>query len=217
MHNTSSHTDPLIEIRITGFSISENKLLTLLNKKETISQKYSYSLWKTTISAKVTLDNHVAGIVKTHINPHGSSFYIEQVYTFFDTTRNIVIISYLVLISTPVLQNINENSLWYSIDTLPGLEKTDEEILRYAHKRLKGKIEYTNIVYALLPSEFTYSMLQNAYEAIIGKSLDKRNFRKKIQSLNLLSDTGRKNRLDKARPARIFQFRHRELTFVRIL
>ena len=52
--------------------------------------------------------------------------------------------------------------------------------LDYAIERLRNKLEYTTVGFQLLPSKFTLGELQMVYEAILGKTLDKRNFRRKI-------------------------------------
>ena len=82
---------------------------------------------------------------------------------------------------------------------------------------LRWKIEYTNAVYSLLPAEFTLGQLQRVYEAILGKALDKRNFRKKILSLGILKDTRKKKSLGRARPAEVYAFKTRSLTYVEVL
>ncbi len=93
----------------------------------------------------------------------------------------------------------------------------DSSTMTYAVKRLQWKIEYTNIIYSLLPLEFTLTQLQVVYEAILGRQLDKRNFRKKILSLGMLIDTKKKTIQGRARPAEIYSFKSREMTFVEVL
>jgi 8-oxo-dGTP diphosphatase len=63
------------------------------------------------------------------------------------------------------------------------------EIIQYAKQRLEWKLEYTNVVKEILPSQFKMSQLQAMYEVIIGKKYDKRNFQKKIFSLKILKET----------------------------
>ncbi|HEX5502356.1 MAG TPA: hypothetical protein VFW96_07010, partial [Thermomicrobiales bacterium] len=89
-------------------------------------------------------------------------------------------------------------------------------ILDYARVRLRYKIEYTNVVYSLLPDTFTLTELQRVYELILGRPLDKRNFRKKIGSLDLVEPTGDERREGAHRPARLYRFRSREPLIVEI-
>lgn len=150
--------------------------------------------------------------------------YYEQLYTFssFDTKHKITVVYYFLVPEHKVYPkkenwNIEIGSDLKRAKGLTLVNKIDQEIILYAVQRLRWKIEYTNVVYSLLPDEFTFSQLQSTYEAILGKPLDKRNFRKKILALNILKSTGHQKREGRARPAEMFSFRKRELTFVKIL
>jgi 8-oxo-dGTP diphosphatase len=80
-------------------------------------------------------------------------------------------------------------------------------IVKYAVDRLRNKLECTDVGFQLLPAKFTLSAIQALHEAILGKPLDKRNFRRKVLELGLVKpsketqDTGRK-------PVQLFSFRH---------
>ena len=80
------------------------------------------------------------------------------------------------------------------------------KIVNVALSRLKGKVRYQPIGFELLPPRFSLSRLQALYEAIIGRPLDKRNFRKKILGMGVLVDTGHKEAGVKNRPALIYKF-----------
>jgi 8-oxo-dGTP diphosphatase len=67
-------------------------------------------------------------------------------------------------------------------------------------------LEYTNVVYSLLPKYFTFNHLQNAYEVILGQKLDKRNFRKKFLILGLIKPTNKILKGERQRPAKLYQF-----------
>jgi len=156
-----------------------------------------------------TLDHRVEDLLKTVSTVQG---YVEQLYTFSNPTEggSDLIVTYFVLLPSKV--GILGWATWKN-QTDPSV---DFNIIRYAVKRLQWKIEYTNLAYSLLPSEFTLSDLQRVYEAILGRALDKRNFRKKILSLKLLKPTGNLKKGIKARPASIYQFLHRSPQIVKI-
>lgn len=82
--------------------------------------------------------------------------------------------------------------------------------------RLRSKLAYSNIVYGLLAVEFTLSELQEVYELILGRSLDRRNFRKKILSTGLLRPLA-KQRRGPHRPATLYRFSRRRPTIVEML
>lgn len=147
----------------------------------------------------------------------GDGGYLEQLYTFSPRTKENpgIIVSYFLLVASHMLpKHIVED--FFSAVTRPA-NVLDTEIIAYAIQRLRWKVEYTNVVYSLLPAEFTLSELQRTYEAILGRLLDKRNFRKKMLSLGILKDTGKKKRLGRSRPAEVYAFKERKLTYVQVL
>jgi 8-oxo-dGTP diphosphatase len=89
--------------------------------------------------------------------------------------------------------------------------------LEYAIQRLRWKLEYTNIVYSLLPRDFTLTELQRVYEIILGRPLDKRNFRKKMLSLGMLQVTPRAVKVGAHRPARLYRFRRRTPMIIEVI
>lgn len=97
---------------------------------------------------------------------------------------------------------------WAPVRALPQLAYDHNAMAAYAWQRLKAKLGYTNIVYSLLPREFTLSELQEIYEIILGRRLDRRNFRKKVGTLGLLRPLQR-HRRGRHRPAQLYTFTRR--------
>jgi len=83
-------------------------------------------------------------------------------------------------------------------------------------QRLRTKLSYTNIVYSLLPTEFTLADLQELYEVILHQPLDRRNFRRKILALGLLKALP-KTRRGAHRPATLYTFTRRSPMNVEVL
>jgi 8-oxo-dGTP diphosphatase len=105
---------------------------------------------------------------------------------------------------------------WWPVRRLPPLAYDHGDVVRIAVTRLRAKLQYTNLVYTLLPPTFTLTELQAAYEAILGRRLDRRNFRKKILSTGLLAPLGRLRR-GPHRPAALYRFRRRRPMTVALL
>jgi 8-oxo-dGTP diphosphatase len=151
--------------------------------------------------------------------------YLEQLYTFGDTGRDVrgrsVSVAYFALVDggdfLPKTNEYYADIAWKRVDRLPEMAFDHRAIVSYAHERLIAKLGYSNIGYALLPKEFTLSELQSVYEAILGKTLDKRNFRKKIQEIGLVKETGNVRRLGATRPARLYSFSERKPRIVDVL
>ncbi len=151
--------------------------------------------------------------------------YLEQLYTFGRVDRDpfgrVVSVAYFALINHSETEltttDAYEAVRWFSVNRLPKLAYDHDEMVQYAFERLKAKLEYTNIVFGLLPDEFTLSELQQCYEIILDRKLDKRNFRKKILSLKLVESTGRRRRGMAHRPAMLYRFRSRKYQVIQIL
>ena len=95
---------------------------------------------------------------------------------------------------------------WFKISELPKLPFDHEKIIQVALTKLRSRIKYKPIGFELLPEKFTLPQLQNLYEVIIGKKLDKRNFRKKIMKMNLLKRLKEKDKNSKRRAAFLYRF-----------
>lgn len=152
--------------------------------------------------------------------------YLEQLYTFGrperDPAARVVSVAYVALIphggrfpgsvDDPKYRRV----AWWPAERLPPLAYDHADVVRVAVARLRAKLQYTNLVYTLLPPSFTLSELQAVYEAILARRLDRRNFRKKILSTDLLAALGRQRR-GAHRPATLYRFRRRRPMTVAIL
>lgn len=140
--------------------------------------------------------------------------FLEQLYTFGDLARDprdrTVTVAYYALI------NLTEQEIkatadaraaaWFALSEIPQLAFDHDQILQTAIARLRGKIRYEPIGFELLPNQFTLSQLQKLYETVLDRSLDKRNFRKKILLMNLLIDTGTVEQGVSHRAAKLYKF-----------
>ncbi len=140
--------------------------------------------------------------------------FLEQLYTFGDLARDprdrTVTVAYYALINLAE-QEIKATTdaraaAWFALSEIPQLAFDHEQILQTAIARLRGKIRYEPIGFELLPTQFTLSQLQKLYETVLDRSLDKRNFRKKILLMDLLIDTGAVEQGVSHRAAKLYQF-----------
>ena len=141
-----------------------------------------------------------------------SDVYLEQLYSFGNPKRDprgrVITVAYFALISADRPLKASSDAAeakWWSLETLPQLAFDHAMILEYALERLRNKLEYTTVGFQLLPEKFTLTELQEVYEAILGKQLDKRNFRRKISLLKILKPLPEYRRGGR-RPARLFKF-----------
>jgi 8-oxo-dGTP diphosphatase len=146
--------------------------------------------------------------------------YIEQLYTFDGVHRDprgrILSVTFYALMSEQYIHisegKETESPQWCAVDKLPKLAFDHKDIVIYAQKRIRAKLEYTNAAYALLPRTFALGQLQEAYEAIFQKKIDKRNFIKKFLSLKLIRPTKKILSGLRQRPARLYEFIDRKPT-----
>jgi len=140
--------------------------------------------------------------------------YLEQLYTFGDLERDprdrTVTVAYYALINL-VEQEIKASTdareaKWFVLSQIPALAFDHGQILQKAIARLRSKIRYEPIGFELLPKKFTLTQLQKLYETVSDLELDKRNFRKKILSMDLLIDTGEVEQGVSHRAAKLYRF-----------
>jgi len=140
--------------------------------------------------------------------------FLEQLYTFGalnrDPRERVVSVAYYALVSLQnhPLQAATDASdaKWFELAGLPSLGFDHQEILACAIARLRSKIRYEPIGFELLPQRFTLSQLQRLYEQILEREIDKRNFRKKLLKMDLLTDTGEKETGVAHRAAKLYEF-----------
>lgn len=141
--------------------------------------------------------------------------FLEQLYTFdrLGAGQADVVVTYFALVdatSARLRKDLEWRPAWYPVRGLPQLAFDNGRVIEYAGQRLRNKLAYTNVVYSLLPRRFTMSDMQRVYEAILGERFDKRNFRKRIESLGIVQETGLTEKRGAHRPAMLYEFTRRE-------
>ena len=151
--------------------------------------------------------------------------YLEQLFTFDDldaegTEAGIgssVTTAYFALVDTNRVRLRAETAwepAWFDVSELPELAFTNRKVVEYAITRLRNKLEYTNVAYSLMPESFTLSELQSVYESTFGRAFDKRNFRRRMLSQEIIRPTGRTVARGAHRPAELYEFTSRQPMFL---
>lgn len=143
-----------------------------------------------------------------------SDVYLEQVHTFGDVNRHplgrVITIAYYSLVTVANFQVVPsswaETAQWHSVSQVSGLGFDHDEILQACISRLQQQVRIRPVGFELLPRRFTLTELQHLYEAVLDTELDKRNFRKKILSMNLLIDLNETQEGVAHRPAKLYEF-----------
>jgi len=140
--------------------------------------------------------------------------YLEQLYTFGQPDRDprerVVTVAYCALVKLSYHRvkaaTDARNAAWFEVSDLPKVAFDHETIIETALQRLKGKVCYEPIGFELLPPKFTLTQLQHLYETILETTLDKRNFRKKILTMDILIETDEIEQDVAHRAARLYRF-----------
>jgi 8-oxo-dGTP diphosphatase len=210
----SRFLNPFLTVDIVIFTIEDNALKTLLIQRENNPFKDSWALpggflhkGETTKTAALRILKEKAGV--EHV-------FIEQLYTFDTPGRDprgpVMTVTYFALVPKEELilgKSGTQHPTLFEMKKLPKLAFDHADILSYSLKRLQAKLGYTNVAYSLLPRQFTFTELQKAYETILGKHLDKRNFRKKFEQLKLIEPTNKVLEGGRQRPAKLYKFKSR--------
>lgn len=136
--------------------------------------------------------------------------YLEQLYTYSggsEAGKQAVSVVYFALVPADARREASGEFRWFRVDNLPPLADNHAEILAYALRRLRYKLEYSAVGFELLSEEFTLSELQHTYEVILGETLDKRNFRRRILQAGIIEETNRRRMRGEGRPARLYRYR----------
>jgi len=195
------------------FGYQNNQLYLLLIQQKFGTQQSYWALPGGLVKNDESLQEAVKRELKEETNVAVN--YFEQLFTFGDDVnrdpRNRVIsVAYFALVDPSKLQikadSDADNVQWFNINEIPNLAFDHKIILEKAINRLKAKLTYEPIGFDLLPKEFLFSELENLYCTILEKEIDRRNFRKKILSFEIIEETEQFGSSKSGRPAKLFRF-----------
>lgn len=146
--------------------------------------------------------------------------YMEQYYAFGEAKRHpqgrVVSVAYYAMIrlgggkSVKPISSFAKNAQWINVYDLPKLAFDHQEILNKGLEKIKRRVKHLPLAFELLPEKFTLTQVQTVYELILGKKLDKRNFRKKMLSFNVLKELEEKQTGVSFRAATLYKFDKRK-------
>jgi ADP-ribose pyrophosphatase YjhB (NUDIX family) len=143
--------------------------------------------------------------------------HLEQLGTWSDPARHPrewqLATAYLGLVPRDVDPAVPPDTRWHAVDALPVMAFDHGAIVLAGRDRLRAKLSYTNLGFALAPATFTISELRELYVAALGHDVSATNLQRVLVRRRLLEDTGRHREPGPTggRPATVFRFRSREL------
>jgi 8-oxo-dGTP diphosphatase len=208
-----------VDCIIFGYDILEKEIKLLLAKRLFDPEKGSWSLAGGFVDEYESLDEAANRILRKITGLE--SVYLKQSYAFGEPSRDpgarVISVAYFALIA---IRDINrelaeQNGVsWRSLSRLPDLIFDHTVMVKQALSDLKNQVKIRPVGFELLPEKFTLVQLQDLYEAIYQRTVDKRNFRKKILSMGILEKLDEKERETSKKGA--FYYRFNEDTYKRL-
>ena len=201
----------LVSVDCIIFGFEANKLKILLGKRKMDPGRGELSLYGGFVEDDEDLDEAANRTLKTLTGL--DNIYMKQVGAFGAVNRDpgqrVISIAYCALINVKdydeTLQELHEQE-WVDMDKLPQLYSDHNEMIRKAILMLRRRISTEPLSFNLLPELFTLTQLQHVYEAILGREIDKRNFRKKIKTIDFIEKTDKIDKITSKRGAALYCF-----------
>jgi 8-oxo-dGTP diphosphatase len=143
--------------------------------------------------------------------------WLEQVATHSKVDRDprarVLATGYLALVPPDVEPDLPEDTAWFAVDDLPRLAFDHADFVTAAVDRLRAKLSYTNIGFALAPAEFTIQRLREVVGAALGYDVSATNLQRVMRRRSMIEPTGahRSHGPDGGRPAALYRFCERTL------
>ena len=187
---------PFVTVDIVLFTIKDGELKALFVKRGIEPFKGRWVIPGGFVRENEALDDAAKRELEEETGV--KDIYLEQLYTFGKPKRDprgrVITVAYIALVNSDGIKlharTDAVDAQWFSVKKLPDLAFDHDDILKYALKRLKWKFEYTTVAFSLLPKKFAISEIQKIYEVVFSRKFDKRNFAKKVVSLDILKEEG---------------------------
>ncbi len=200
-----------MDISLILFTLDQGKIKVLLLHREEEPFRGYWMLPTVSLKENKTIEE----LVEEHLHTLGmKGLCTKQVGVFSDLKRvpktrtlGLAIMSWIDTKSFELKETIREEHNWFELDLLPKVIYDHQEMIEKAQESFISVLLHTNELLTLFPSDFTLPELQDTYEELLGYSLDRRNFRKKLIQYDVLEDTGYKNEGMNGRPAKLYRFK----------
>lgn len=201
----------IVETLVSIVCVDDGKFKILLKKKQTQPYKGYWILPGSILQNNETLEKSAEDIIYNCIGIRKINN--KQYYIFSNLNRSLEERILAVLFVAFTTKELSQKYItgseysWFDLKELPKLGYDHNDILKVFSKKITDEILRGDIIYNLFPSDFTISEIHKFYENISGKSLDKRNFRKRLFNKDLIEETGFKNKSINGRPSNLYRFK----------
>ena len=208
------HTRLLVSVDCIVFGFEEDKLKLLIGKRQMDPGRGELSLYGGFVGIDESLPDAANRVLRDLTGL--DKLYIKQVGAFGNIDRDpgerVISIAYCALINVKDYDdNIRQQHglEWVNLEDMPKLYSDHNIMVSKAINMLRRRINTEPLSFNLLPNLFTLTQLQHVYEAILGEEIDKRNFRKRIKTIDFTEKTELVDRITSKRGAALFRFNKR--------
>ncbi|WP_135227800.1 NUDIX hydrolase [Deinococcus fonticola] len=201
-----------LAVDVVAFAMHAGELQVLLIERGTLPHARDWALPGGFVHPGEELDQAALRELQTETAVHLEPRHLEQFYTFGAVNRDprgrVVSVAHLAVLPHGTVEvaagGDTLRAVWHPAHTPPPLAFDHHAILRRALLRLQIRLEYANLALDFLPDTFTLPELQAVYEAVLNRTMDKRNFRKRLLAQGMLSPSGER-RSGVGRPAQLYR------------
>lgn len=205
------HSKVFVSVDCIVFGFDEDKLKLLIGKRRMDPGRGEWSLYGGFVDEEESIDQAANRVLKSLTGL--DKLYMKQVGAFGAVDRDpgerVISIAYCALIN---VRDYDETLLkehgveWVSLESMPKLYSDHNDMVNKALSILRRRLSTEPICFNLLPEMFTLTQLQHVYEAILGEEIDKRNFRKRIKTIDFIEKTDLIDKKTSKRGAALFTF-----------
>lgn len=208
------HTRLLVSVDCIVFGFGEDKLKLLIGKRQMDPGRGEFSLYGGFVGIDESLPDAANRVLRDLTGL--DKLYIKQVGAFGNIDRDpgerVISIAYCALINVKDYDDnirLQHGLEWVNLEDMPQLYSDHNIMVSKAINMLRRRINTEPLSFNLLPDLFTLTQLQHVYEAILGEEIDKRNFRKRIKTIDFIEKTELVDKITSKRGAALFRFNKR--------
>jgi ADP-ribose pyrophosphatase YjhB (NUDIX family) len=203
-----------VSVDIIIFGFEDSKLKLLIGKRQMDPGRGEWSLYGGFVGAMESVDEAANRVLFELTGLR--NLYMKQVHTFGAVERDpgerVISVAYCALINVKDYDRhlLEEHGVqWVELNKMPRLYSDHNDMVKRAITLLRRRINTEPLSFNLLPDLFTLTQLQHVYEAVLGEEIDKRNFRKRIKSIDFIEKTELIDKLTSKRGAALYRFNKR--------
>jgi 8-oxo-dGTP diphosphatase len=209
-------TAPAQAVLAVVLQVRVGRLHVLLWQRRRAPYSGAWALPGGTLAVRETLEESIRRQLATKVDVRDLA-HLEQLgsWSAIDRVpgRRELATAFLGILPTDVDPVLPDDTAWHAVDELPELAFDHGEIVLAGRERLRGKLSYTNVGFALAPPEFTLSELRGLYAAALGHPVSATNLKRVLLRRDVLEATGSRREPGRAggRPAEVYRFRSHQL------